>query len=292
MTTIAATLPTPLAAPRRFDFGKFFAYAMLIVGSAIFLIPFSWMISGSLKTEANAQSSKVDLLPIPAIPQWQNYSESLQKMDFANCLANTVVITAFVVLGQVISCSLVGFGFAKFSFRGKPGLFIVMIATMMLPAQVTMIPVFILFRSLGWIDTFLPLVLPAWLASPFFVFMFRQFFAAIPDELLEAARLDGASNWAIYSRLMLPLSGPVIAIVAVQSFISTWNDFMGPLIYLNSPENRTIALALNSFKGQYGVTNANLLMAATAVTMLPCILLFFASQKHFVESVAMSGLKA
>ncbi|MEL7240371.1 MAG: carbohydrate ABC transporter permease, partial [Planctomycetota bacterium] len=170
-------------------------------------------------------------------------------------------------------------------------LFLLMLSTLMLPPQVTMIPVFILFRSLGMIDTFWPLVLPMWLASPFFVFMFRQFFSQVPEELMEAARIDGASNFAIYWRMMLPLSGPVIAIVAIYTFMTAWNDFLAPLIYLNSPENRTLALALNAFKGQYGVQNAHLLMAASFVCMLPCVILFFAAQKYFVQSVATSGLK-
>jgi len=226
--------------------------------------------------------------------KWSNYPKALsrEKMDFWPALANTVVITTLCVVGQIISCSLVGFGFARFRFRGRSILFMIMLSTMMLPAQVTMIPVFVLFRSLHMIDSFWPLIIPAWLASPFFVFMFRQFFAQIPEELIEAARIDGCSHWRIYWQLMLPLSGPVIAIVAIYTFLGTWNDFMGPLIYLNSPENRTLALALNRFKGQYGITDANLLMAASVVCMLPCVLLFFAAQKYFVESVATTGLKA
>src|SRR5256885_15135128 len=154
-----------------------------------------------------------------------------------------------------------------------------------------MIPVFLLFRSLGMIDTFWPLVIPMWLGSPFFVFMFRQFFAQIPEDLIEAARIDGASNWRVYWQLMMPLCGPVIAIVAIYTFLFSWNDFLGPLIYLNSPENRTISLALSAFKGQYVTRDQQLLMAASAVCMLPCIVLFFAAQKYFVESVAMTGLK-
>ena len=166
-----------------------------------------------------------------------------------------------------------------------------MLSTMMLPYQVTMIPVFVMFRWAGMIDTFWPLILPQWFASPFFAFMFRQFFAQVPEELMEAARIDGASNWTIYWRMMLPLSGPVIAIVAIFTFMTTWNDFLAPLIYLNSAENRTLALALNSFNGQYGVTSANLLMAASFVAMLPCIVLFFAAQRYFVDNAATTGLK-
>jgi multiple sugar transport system permease protein len=161
----------------------------------------------------------------------------------------------------------------------------------MLPAQVTMIPVFILFRYLHLIDSFWPLIIPAWLGSPFFVFMFRQFFSQIPEELIEAARIDGASNARIYAQIMLPLSGPVIAIVAIYTFLGTWNDFLNPLIYLNSPEKRTLALALNAFKGQYGTSDAHLLMAASVVCLLPCVLLFFACQKYFVQSIATTGGK-
>jgi multiple sugar transport system permease protein len=251
-------------------------------------------VNGSLKTEQAVLAG--DFITPPASladVRWENYPRALRpdKMNFFPALANTVVITTLSVAGQILSCSLVGFGFARFRFRGRSILFMVMLSTMMLPAQVTMIPVFVLFRSLGLIDTFWPLVVPMWLASPFFVFMFRQFFAQIPEELVEAARIDGCSNWRIYWQLMLPLSGPVIAIVAIYTFLTAWNDFLGPLIYLNSPGNRTLALALHSFMGQYGVSDANLLMAGAVVCMLPCVILFFAAQKYFVESVATTGLK-
>lgn len=272
--------------------GSGLAYAVLVVGAVVFLIPFYFVLNGSLSTQAAVQAG--DFVKPAAAPQWGNYTRALaaDKMNFWPALSNTVVITVMVVVGQVISCSLVGFGFARFRFRGRALLFMLMLSTMMLPAQVTMIPVFVLFRSLGMIDSFWPLIIPAWLASPFFVFMFRQFFAQVPEELIEAARIDGCSNFRIYWQMMLPLSGPVIAIVAIQTFLGAWNDFLGPLIYLNSPEKRTLALALNSFRGQYGLSDAHLMMAATVVCMLPCIALFFAAQKYFVESVASSGLKS
>ena len=268
-------------------------YPALLVGAALLLLPFVYMLSTSLKTEAEAAAGTLNVIPSGG-PQWANYPVALapDRMDFWPALANTVVITTLAVAGQVVSSSLVGFGFARFRFAGRNALFILMLSTMMLPAQVTMIPVFVLFRGLNAIDTIWPLVVPAWLASPFFVFMFRQFFAQIPEELIEAARVDGASSWTIYWRMMLPLSGPVVAIVAIYTFLGSWNDYLGPLIYLNRPENRTLALALNTFRGQYGVGSANLLMAASVVTMLPCVLLFFAAQRYFVESVASTGLKA
>ncbi len=334
-------------------------YALLALGSLLFLVPFYFVLNGSLKGQAAVQAGDVvrpaflpdpppgpattlaalppavrdavvKLGPVAAVytaagdtvadvtihgdrrrvrvdsdgdlqsdvplvtgPQWDNYRLALskQKMDFWPALSNTVVITTLCVLGQVFSCSLVGFGFARFSFRGRTVLFLVMLSTLMLPAQVTMIPVFVLFKNLHLIDTFWPLIIPAWLASPFFVFMFRQFFAQIPEELIEAARIDGAGNARIYWQLMLPLSGPVIAIVAIYTFLGSWNDFLAPLIYLNSPVNRTLALALQAFNGQYGVSDAHLLMAASVVCMLPCVVLFFACQRYFVESVAMTGGK-
>lgn len=295
----APVIGYPLRQPRSASsvalWQKVAAYAILVLGSIAFLVPFYFVVNGSLKTEAQVQAGDFISLPKAAADVlWGNYPRALSpaKMNFWPALANTVVITVLSVIGQVVSCSLVGFGFARFNFRGRSILFMVMLSTMMLPAQVTMIPVFVLFRWLGLIDSFWPLIIPAWLASPFFVFMFRQFFAQIPEELVEAARIDGATNWRIYWQLMLPLSGPVIAIVSIYTFLGAWNDFLGPLIYLNSPENRTLALALNAFKGQYGTTDVQLLMAASVVCMLPCVILFFAAQRYFVESVAMTGLKS
>lgn len=276
------------------------AYLVLAVGSLAFLIPFYFVVNGSLKTDVEVQAGDFASPPGALTDvRWSNYPRAMEKIGLDGSsvlprfppLSNTIVITVLTIAGQILSCSMVGFGFARFRFRGRGPLFMLMLSTMMLPAQVTMIPVFILFRAAGLIDSFWPLVIPAWLASPFFVFMFRQFFAQIPEELIEAARIDGCGNWRIYWQLMLPLSGPVIAIVAIYTFLGAWNDFLGPLIYLNSPDNRTLALALNSFKGQYGNSDAHLLMAASVVCMLPCVILFFAAQRYFVESVATSGLK-
>jgi ABC-type glycerol-3-phosphate transport system permease component len=263
-------------------------YAMLILGGVLFLLPLGILISNSLKTDR--EISDTDQL-LPSTPQWSNYPEALDVMGFWPALANTTVITTLCVIAQVLSSSMIGFGFARYRFRARSIAFAVMLATMMLPAQVTMIPVFLLFRSIGAIDSFIPLILPNLFGAPFFIFMFRQFFMQVPEELLEAARIDGASAWMIYWRIMLPLSTPVIAIVAIYTFMFTWNDFMAPLIYLNSEENRTLAIALNAFSGQYGVQYRHLLMAASFVTMLPCILLFFAAQRLFIDTGASTGLK-
>ena len=262
---------------------------LLLLAGAGFLAPWLFMLSGSLKSEQAMQAGGFNLFP--HYLHYMNYPRALVRMHFINALANTIFVTTLCVFGQVISSSLVGFGFARHRFFGRNTLFVIMLSTLMLPAQVTIIPVFLLFRSLGWINTFLPLIIPAWLASPFFVFMFRQFFAQIPEELVEAARMDGCSEWTIYLRLMLPLSAPVIAITAIFSFLGAWNDYFSPLIYLDSPRRYTLALALAGFNGQYGVTHPQYLLAASCVTMLPCLVLFFAAQRYFVESQTFTGIK-
>jgi len=291
-----AIIPPPPRQDRRSrpapQMSSVITYVLLITGAIGMLTPFVSMLGSSLKTDPEIQ--RVPPTIFPEHFQWHNYTDAMapDKMDLRRTtLPNTVVITVCCVLGQIISSSLVGYGFARFRFRGKNALFLIMLSTMMLPAQVTMIPLFILFRWLGWIDTFLPLIVPAWLAGPFFVFMFRQFFAAIPEELMEAARIDGAGPLRIYWRIMMPLCGPVVAITAIYTFMNTWNDFLNPLIYLNSPQNQTLALALAAFNGQYGVSHVNQLMAASFVTMIPCLLLFAAAQRYFVENVAMTGGK-
>jgi multiple sugar transport system permease protein len=299
-TNLSTGAPVPKSVARKRQMGirahgnawTAFTYMLLITGAIAMLIPFVSMISSSLKTDPEIQ--QVPPTIIPRTVQWHNYADALgkDKMDLASTLPNTVVISVCCVLGQIISSSLVGFGFARFRFRGRNALFLIMLSTMMLPAQVTMIPLFVLFRWLGWIDTFWPLIVPAWLAGPFFVFMFRQFFAAIPEELMEAARIDGAGTLRIYWQIMMPLCGPVVAITAIYTFMNTWNDFLYPLIYLNSPGNRTLALALASFNGQYGVSHVNQLMAASFITMIPCLLLFAAAQRYFVENIAMTGGKS
>lgn len=273
---------------------------VLLTGSAIMLFPFWWMLVTSLSTpsEASAAGSATTFHWWPGDPQWHNYPDALRRMGskpwdgFLDALSNTVVVTTLSVIGQIISCSLVGYAFAKLRFRGREAAFLVMVATMMLPAQVTMIPMFIMFRSFGWIDTFAPLVVPLFFGTPFFIFMFRQFFAQVPQALIEAARIDGAGHLRIWGQIMLPICKPVIAITAIFTFIGVWNDFLGPLIYLQSEQNMTLAVALNSFQNTYGdFREAHYLMAASIVTMIPCIVLFFVAQKHFVGGLSVGAVK-
>lgn len=284
---------------------------MLTLGAAAMLFPLWWMLIISLlpASEAGAAATGIGTLKLWTwAPQWVNYDEALRRFGvrqaentagtwrayagFLDALANTLVITALSVIGQVLSCSLVGYAFARLRFRGRQGAFVLMISTMMLPAQVTMIPMFILFRWLGWIDSILPLVVPLFFGTPFFIFMFRQFFAQIPEALVEAARIDGAGHGGIWLRIMLPLCKPVIAITTIFTFIGTWNDFLLPLIYLHSEDQATLAIALNGFRNQYGgLADVHLLMAASLVTMLPCILVFLAAQRQFVGGLALGGVK-
>ncbi|MGD9714468.1 MAG: carbohydrate ABC transporter permease [Phycisphaerae bacterium] len=300
--------------------------AALSVGAIIMLFPLWWMFVVSLATPEEATSAGATTEGLKVWPKswlWGNYAEALAKFGanpdvasvekdasafarlehafetfptkyrgFLDAFSNTVVITVLSVIGQVISCSMVGYGFARLRFRGRQPLFLLMISTMMLPAQVTMIPLFILFRSFGWIDTILPLVVPMFFGTPFYIFMFRQFFAQVPEALVEAARIDGCGHLGIWWRIMLPICKPVIAITAVFTFVFVWNDFLNPLIYLHSEEQMTLAVALNSFKNQYGdFRDAHLLMAASIVTMIPCIVLFFIAQRQFVGGLSMGAVK-
>jgi multiple sugar transport system permease protein len=272
-----------------------------VLGSLVMLFPLWWMVCVSFSTPAQASAAATSITQFNWLPQlghWHNYPEALANMGsrrwlgFLDALANTVLITVLSVVGQVLSCSLVGYAFARLRFRGREPLFVVMLATMMLPAQVTMIPMFILFRWFGWIDTLLPLVVPMFFGTPFYIFMFRQFFAQVPEALVEAARIDGCGHLGVWWRIMLPLCRPVIAITAIFVFIFVWNDFLGPLIYLHSEDQMTLAVALNSFKNQYGdFRDAHWLMAASVVTMLPCILLFFVAQKQFVGGLQLGAVK-
>lgn len=273
-------------------------WILLAAGSVAMLLPFWWMLVTSFASAEDAATSGSTMALWPRSLHPGNYVEALQRIGserwigFVDALANTVFITAFVVAGQVISCSLVGFALARMRFRGRGLIFVIMLATMMLPAQVTMIPMFLLFRTLGWIDTPLPLIVPAFFGAPFFIFMFRQFFAQVPEALIEAARMDGCGPLRIWWQIMLPVCKPVIAITAIFTFIGTWNDFMGPLIYLQSEDQMTLAVALNSFQNQYGdFRDAHYLMAASVVTMIPCVVLFLVAQRQFVAGLLLGGVK-
>lgn len=262
---------------------------VLIALSVVMLIPFFWLISTSLKVRGTEFTFPPVWIPQPAV--WENYLTAFFRsgLPFPRFMLNTVIITGANMVGVLFSASLAGFGFARMRFPGRDMLFILVLSTLMLPEIVTQIPSYLLFRLLGWIDTFLPLIVPAFLGGgAFYIFLFRQFFMSIPYELDEAARIDGAGTLQIYLKVILPLSKPVLATVAIFTFLGNWNSFMGPLIYLNSIENMTLAVGLRAFQGLRG-TEWNLMMAAAAVMMAPVLVLFFAAQRYFIQGIVTTG---
>jgi len=264
-------------------------FLMLCCGAALFSIPFLWTVSTALKT--NEQVFAVPPQWIPNPPQWGNFGRAWTELPFPTFVWNTVLVTVLSTFGQVFSASLVAYGFARFQWRGRNLLFYLMLSTMMLPSQVTMIPVFLLWRQLGLIDTFAPLVVPAFFGGgAFTIFLLRQFFLTIPKELDEAAMLDGATPFGIWWRVLLPLSRPALVTVVLFSFLGHWDDFMGPLVYLNSMEKYTVSIGLRMFQDMFG-TQLELLMAASLIHILPTVVLFFVAQRYFIKGIAMTGLK-
>lgn len=265
------------------------SFLVVLVGAILLVLPFLWMLSTSLKAEIKVFASPPQWIPRPA--QWDNFVKSLSVLPFGVYYRNTVIITAATILGDVLTAALVAFGFARFRFPGRSALFILVLSTIMLPVQVTIIPRFILFKQLRWIDTFAPIILPAFLGgSAFYIFLLRQFFMTIPRELDDAAKIDGLGAAGIFTRIMLPLSKPSLAIIAIFSFLYNWNDFFAPLIFLNSESRYTLALGLNFLKGHFFST-VSLLMAAAVLAMIPCLLLFFLAQKYFIQGVVFTGVK-
>ncbi len=272
--------------------GELASHVALLAGAAMILIPFFWMITSSLKTEAELYTFPPKWIPDP--PQWGNYLRALTIYPFGLYYCNTTVITTLSILGTVVSCALAAYGFSCFRFRGRDAVFVALLATMMLPGTVTLVPVYILFHRLDWIDSYWPLVVPLFFGDAFYIFLLRQFFAGIPPDLRDAAKIDGATSFGIWWRVMLPLSTPALATVAIFRFMDSWNDFMGPLIYINSSNKRTVALALALFQGTHAKgppPHLELLMAVSFVSLVPCLLLFFLAQRLFIQGVVFKGVK-
>ncbi|HEY3415066.1 MAG TPA: carbohydrate ABC transporter permease [Armatimonadota bacterium] len=219
------------------------------------------------------------------------WSDIWKAESYGRYALNTLVLALLCVYGQIISCSLVAFGFARMRFWGKNALFLLMLATMMIPGQIYAIPAFMIYKWLGWVDTYLPLIVPAWMGGAFFVFLFRQFFMGIPLEMDEAARIDGAGPFRVWWEILLPMAKPVAVVAGVYTFFGAWNDLFGPLIYINSDFKRTLALALTKFSNAYGQTDVPSLMAASALMMLPVLIIFFFSQKALQQGLVISGVK-
>ena len=263
-------------------------YCALILGSIAFMIPLIWTFATALKSQEEIAAHPDRL--IPQHPTFENFASAWVALPFSDFVWNTVFVTVIATTGTLLSASLVAFAFSRFEFPGRKWLFMVLLATMMLPGQVTMVPVFMIWRFFGAIDTFVPLTLPAFLGGGAFnVFLLRQFFLTIPRELDEAMLIDGATPIKIWSSLIIPLSQPALATVAIFSFIGNWDSFDGPLIYLNSPENYTVSIGLRLFQDSFG-TNLGQLMAASLIHLAPTFLLFLVAQRFFVKGIAVSGL--
>jgi multiple sugar transport system permease protein len=279
----------------RFKLDHFLTHLALILICAGFLIPFIWMLSTSLKPLD--QTMEYPPRVIPRTVKLSNYLEVHEKLPFIQYTRNTLIIAILCVAGTVISSSLVAYGFARVNFKGRSALFVLMLSTMMIPFPVLMVSLFSIWRFIGdhtpfqMLGTFRPLWLPAFFGSAFNIFLLRQFFLTIPEELSEAARIDGCSELAIFLRIILPLAKPALTVVALFTFMAAWNDFLGPLVYLQDPSQYTLALGLQSFQAQHGATTWNLLMAASVMIIAPVVLLFFVAQKTFIQGIATTGLK-
>jgi len=263
-------------------------YGLLIILGILFALPFVWLVSTSLKVD-----SQLFVMPpiwIPDPIKWSNYRDALNYIPFWLYLKNTLIIAIPSTFGMLLSSSLVAYGFSRVQWPGRDVVFILVLASMMLPYQVTMIPLFIVFRNLGWIGTFKPLIIPSFFGGPFYIFLLRQFYLTLPMELSDAAKIDGCSEFGIYYRIILPLSKPALSTVALFSIMAYWNDFLAPLIYLEDDAKYTLALGLQQFQRQFGMEWA-MLMATSVVITLPIIVLFFVTQKTFVQGIALTGLK-
>ncbi|MBZ0300108.1 MAG: carbohydrate ABC transporter permease [Anaerolineae bacterium] len=253
------------------------------------LLPFVWLVSSSLKPQTQIFQFPPQWIPNP--PRFENYTEALTYKPFHLYLRNSMIIVALNEIAVLGSASICAYGFARIRFWGREFWFALVLGTLMLPYIVLVVPTFVIYSRLGWIDTFLPLTVPQFFGGGAFnIFLLRQFFRTIPEEISDAARIDGCSELGIYWRIMLPLSKPALVTIGIFTFLSTWNDFFGPLIYLNSPENFTVAVGLASFRGVLN-TRWDLLMAASTAMILPVIVLFFFAQRYFIKGIVMTGLK-
>lgn len=267
-------------------------FIILFIGAIIMISPFAFLISSSLKTETQVFQFPIQWIPDPV--RWMNYVEALTQKPFSLYFINTMIIVLFNQTAVLLSSSLVGYGFARIDFPGRGFLFAVALATMMLPYYVTMVPQFIMFSRLGWMDSNLPLIIPYFFGGGAFnVFLFRQFFRGIPEDFTDAARIDGCSEFGIFWRIFVPLATPVFITVSIFTFMASWNDFIGPLLYINQPEKFTIALGLAQYRSMMGVgrTRWDLLMAASVSMTAPVVLIFFILQRYFIKGVVMSGIK-
>lgn len=262
---------------------KAIVYTLLILVALYFMAPFIYMIFTVFKTEAEAVAYPPKLFPENWL--WDNFSKAWQAQDFGRYFFNSVIVTTLTTIGQVISCSLVAYGFARYNFKYKNILFVIMLSTMMIPWDVTMIPLYMEFKLLGWINTLKPLIVPAFFGSAYYIFLMRQFLMGVPKDFEEAARIDGANAFQIYYKIFMPILRPQLILVAVLNMLSVWNDYLGPLIFLQDRNKYTLALGLASFKGVHG-TQIIPMLCITVIMIIPPILIFICAQKYIIEGTS------
>lgn len=269
-------------------FSKILVYVIIILCTVIFFAPFLWMLSTSLKTTKEIYQFPPTIFPNQLC--LDNYYLAVTKMPFLRYTLNTVVITVLSVVGMVISSSMVAYSVSKIKWKGSKVLFSIIVGTMMIPYQVTMIPLYLIFTKMHMVGTIIPLVLPCFFGGAYYIFLLRQFFKTIPDSLLEAAKIDGARESTIFVKVMLPLCKPALTSVAIFTFLATWSDFLGPLLYLNKQEEYTLSIGLQAFMQEHFVEWGPM-MAASAIFTVPIVILFFFAQSYFIEGITVTGMK-
>lgn len=291
MTLAPAPAATTAEASRRRRRGPrtlWWLYVVMTLGLAAMIMPFAWMILGSFKTDAEIRQYPTDFLPKQ--PTLDNFVALFARLDFATFFFNSVVVAAFVTLGNIVFCSMVGYALAKLQFRGKRLLFALVLSTLMVPGVVTFVPLFVLTANLGLVNSYPGLILP-FLITPLGVFLMRQFMLGLPDELIEAARIDGASEWRIFLRVIMPLCGPAIATLTILTFLASWNNFLWPLVVATTEDMYTLPVALALYSVGQNAARYGLMMAGAVVVVVPVLVVFVLLQRHFVQGISLTGIK-
>jgi multiple sugar transport system permease protein len=281
----------PTTVKTKYILGSFLRHFAVIVLAVIFFTPFLLSISTSLKTSSQVYKVPMEWMPSPF--EFNNFSNAWSQSRLARPISNTLLITALSMAGVFISVPLVAFGFARIKFAGRGFLFMVLLSTMMLPIQITIIPLYVIYKNIGWLDTYRPLIVPAFLGgAPFFVFLVRQFFLTIPISLEDAATIDGCSRIGVFLRIFLPLSRPALAAIGIFAFVNTWNEYLRPLVFIRSRSKMTLTVALSFFRDIEGSIQYNLVMAAAIIAVIPCLAVFLSAQRFFIQGISTTGMKS
>ncbi|OMF38116.1 sugar ABC transporter permease [Paenibacillus sp. FSL H8-0548] len=273
---------------RKVEMSKLLLYILLFIGALFMILPFLWMVSTSLKGEGSVFEYPPEI--IPSVLHWENYNRAWNTLPIDLAYLNSLKIAVVVTVGSLLTSSMAGYAFAKMKFIGQKQFFLLLLATMMIPGQVTLIPMFMWFSKIDWINTHWPLIIPPILSNAFGVFLLRQFMSSIPSELEDAARMDGLNPWQIYWKIMLPNCKPALAALGIFTFMGNWNNFLTPLIYLDDQDKFTLPLMIASFQGLYS-TDWTLLMAASCLSLIPVLIVYLFAQRYFIEGITLSGLK-